>query len=116
MLMTADSLMIQLSAIALIIVFLAARWTKRSHGGFFKSAIGAGDAMDHCAPVRFFEPRRTPAVKACPSCTQELPLSALLCDACDYNFLAARPGQKRLPSPEPMTFEATEPKFATAAL
>jgi uncharacterized protein UPF0547 len=114
--MIGDGLIIQLSAITLIIVFLAARWTKRARGGFFKSAISSSDVMDHSARVRFFEPRRTPAVKTCPGCAEQLPLSALLCDACDYNFLAARPGQKRLPSPESMTHEAPEPKFAAAAL
>jgi Uncharacterised protein family UPF0547 len=91
------------SAIALIVVLLTARIVKKKYGGLWKS-LRAGDPLtDHCAAGGFFEGQRIPARKKCPNCAEQLPLSALICDACDYNFLAMRPerGQKLLPSPQP---------------
>ena len=40
-------------------------------------------------------------LKSCPNCDERLALSAIICETCDYNFLAERPGrgQKLLPSP-----------------
>jgi hypothetical protein len=57
-------------------------------------------------------------LKPCPNCAEELPLSAIICDACDYNFLAARPGrgQKLLPPSEAVTREVPEQRIASAAL
>ena len=39
--------------------------------------------------------------KNCPQCSDQLPVSALVCDACDYNFLARSIlRHKLLPAPE----------------
>jgi hypothetical protein len=40
--------------------------------------------------------------KNCPKCAEELPLSTLVCDACDYNFLSgSNQGRYRLlPAPD----------------
>lgn len=106
------------SAIALILVFLTARIVKRKHGGSFESFQARSTSTNNCASDRFFERNRMPALKTCPNCAEQLPLSALVCDACDYNFLAARPGrgQKLLPPPQPMTHEVSEQRIAYAGL
>jgi hypothetical protein len=40
-------------------------------------------------------------LKKCPNCAEQLPLSALVCDECDYNFLSGTVGyrHKLLPAP-----------------
>ena len=46
-----------------------------------------------------------PALKKCPKCSEDLQLSALVCDTCDYNFLAGSVAHrhKMLPAPsEPL--------------
>jgi hypothetical protein len=103
-----------MTAVALILVFLAARIVRRKHGGFLQS-FRAGEAVtNRYALGRLFNSPRIPALKPCPNCAAQLPLSAILCDTCDYNFLAERPGrgQKLLPSPH----EVPEQKIAADAL
>lgn len=51
-----------------------------------------------------------PALKKCPKCAEELQLSALVCDTCDYNFLAGSVTyrHKMLPAPsEPLANEVS---------
>jgi Uncharacterised protein family UPF0547 len=105
-------------AIALIMVWLATMLARTRCKDLFKSLTARRDVATHCTPVRFFEARRSPALKTCPNCAEQLSLAALICDACDYNFLSARPGrgQKMLPSPDPMARQVSDPKFASAAL
>ena len=76
-------------AVALILVLLMVRIVKR------KTFRTRGTSC------RLFERQRSPELKPCPNCTEQLPLSAIICNTCDYNFLAARPGrgQNLLPSP-----------------
>jgi predicted amidophosphoribosyltransferase len=40
--------------------------------------------------------------KKCPNCNDQLPLSTLVCDACEYNFLSGSngPRHKLLPAPD----------------
>jgi hypothetical protein len=104
---------LHISAIALILVILAARIATRKRGSFVKSFRAAKTATNLYAADRFFERKRVPALKPCPSCAEQLPLLALTCNACDYNFLAARPGrgQKLLPPPE-----VPEQRIASAGL
>lgn len=42
------------------------------------------------------------AFKNCPNCAEQVPLSTLACDACEYNFLSGSngPRHKLLPSPD----------------
>jgi hypothetical protein len=86
-LMTAEGLnIIHFSAIALIVAFLTARIASKKDCAIFK--------RQHLATL-----------KKCPKCAEQLPLSALVCDACDYNFLSRMVGHrhKLLPSPsEPL--------------
>jgi predicted nucleic acid binding AN1-type Zn finger protein len=64
-----------------------------------------------------FERRQIVAIKKCPNCTEQLPLSAVLCDGCDYNFLSEMVGhgQKLLPSPESPARETIEQSYAHSA-
>lgn len=108
--------MLDLSAIALILVFLIGRIAKREQNRLCKSApmpSGSTRAADH-----FFKNKHTPALKPCPNCAEQLLLSALVCDACDYNFLAARPGrrQKLLPPPQPTTHDTSNQSIASGEL
>jgi hypothetical protein len=105
---------LSLTALILILVLLT-RIVKRKRG--VRKFLGVGDAGTHKhASVRLFETRRSPALKQCPNCAEQLPLSAIICDKCDYNFLAERPGrgQRLLSAPQPMTREVPEQKIATA--
>lgn len=92
-----------ITAVALILVLLAARIIKRKYGGFPKSFRARRTVINKRSSGRLFESQRGPALKACPNCAEQLPLSAIICRTCDYNFLAARPGrgQKLLPYPNP---------------
>jgi hypothetical protein len=109
-LMIAGSLeILPITAVVLILAFLVARIVKR------KTFPARGTGTHKRASGRLFERQRGPELKPCPNCTEQLPLSAIICDKCDYNFLAERPGrgQKSLPSPQSMTYEVPEQKIAS---
>jgi hypothetical protein len=99
-LMAEDSNILHISAIALILLFLAARIAIKKH----------------CASDRILESQHTLARKQCPNCAEQLPLVALLCDACDYNFLSGMvgSGQKLLPSPVFNTRGVSKQSFTSA--
>jgi hypothetical protein len=86
-LMTAEGLnIIHFFAIALIVALLTARIASKKDRAIFKR-------------------QRIATLKKCPKCAEQLPLSALVCDACDYNFLSrmVRRRHELLPSPsEPL--------------
>jgi hypothetical protein len=100
------------TVVALILVLLVARLLKR------KTFRGRGTFANRRDSGRFFERQRSPELKPCPSCNEELPLSAIICDICDYNFLAARPGrgQNMLPPPQPITHEVLAQEIASPRL
>jgi hypothetical protein len=103
-----------ITAVALILVFLAARLVRRTHGGFLKSFRARRTIAHKRALGRLFNSQRSPVLKPCPNCAAQLPLTAILCDSCDYNFLAERPGrgQNLLSSPQPMTREVPQQRIA----
>ena len=75
-----------LFAILLIIAVLIAINAKNS---------GVSTAKEH-------HPVDLRAFKKCPNCAEQLPLSTLVCDACEYNFLSESNGPKHklLPAPD----------------
>jgi hypothetical protein len=93
-----------ITAVALILVLLVTRIVKR------KTFRARGTGTHKRAFGRSFERQRSRELKPCPNCTEQLPLSTIICNMCDYNFLAARPGrgQNLLPSPQPITHEVPE--------
>jgi Uncharacterised protein family UPF0547 len=118
LMISGDSNIVYFSAIALILVFLAVRIAKKKYDSLFKS-FRTGNTVTNDRPSgRFFERQRIPALKKCPNCAEQLPLSALICDACDYNFLSGMVGrgQKFLPSPEPITHDVSNQSLASAGL
>jgi hypothetical protein len=115
-LMIAEGLdVLPISVVVLILVLLAARLVKRKHGGFLNSFRAQGGFTNS---GRLFESQRSPVLKPCPGCAEQLPLAAILCDTCDYNFLAERPGrgQALLQPPQPMTHEVPKRKIASVEL
>jgi hypothetical protein len=48
------------------------------------------------------------AFKKCPKCAEQLPLSTLVCDACDYNFLAGSVIRPHTALPAPDEFRLTK--------
>ncbi len=101
--MIADNLeFVHFAATALILIFLIARIGKRNHRGFFKSLVAGGVFSNDCAADRMFEEHHIAALKTCPNCAEQLPVSGLVCDACDYNFLSGMvgSGKKLLASPQ----------------
>jgi hypothetical protein len=96
--MTAESIdILPIAAIALILVFFRLRIVNQNPARLAKSVR----AESTCSG-RFLQRQRIPALKNCPNCAEELPLSAIICETCDYNFLAERPGrsQNLLPPPQ----------------
>jgi hypothetical protein len=105
---------LHISLIVLTLLFLTLRIVNKKSGRSSKTFRAASAPTNHGASGGFLERRRIPALKNCPNCAEQLPLSALICDACDYNFLATRPGrgQQLLPPPH----EMPEPRIAAAGL
>src|SRR6266496_3122282 len=63
------------SAIAVIVAFLTARIASKKDRAIFKR-------------------QHVLTLKKCSKCAEQLPLSALVCDACDYNFLSRMVGHR----------------------
>src|SRR5262245_55547016 len=103
-----------IAAVALIIVLLAVGIVKRKRGVFLKSFRPRRTATNKRSYGRLSERHRRPALKPCPNCAEKLPLTAVICNICDYNFLAERPGrgQTLLPAPQPITHEVPEQQMA----
>ncbi len=109
-----DSNILHFSGIAMILVFLTIRRAKANRGGFFKSLLAERRFTKGLDADRMFERQHIQALKKCPNCTEQLLISILICEACDYNFLSGMVGQghKLLPSPEPRGPEMPKRKFA----
>jgi len=89
--------MFYLGAVAAIIpivaVIIASKKDGRfSHGFVWGASIGIIEKPKHMDLL---------ALKKCPECAEQLSLSALLCDKCDYNFLSGSVlhRHKMLPAP-----------------
>jgi hypothetical protein len=105
--MIAEENILHFSAIALIIAFLTARIASKKDGSFFKWFVAGAIFGIIALPVAIFKKQHLalPSLKKCPNCTEQLALSALFCDACNYNFLSRMVGHHhRLlpPSSEPL--------------
>jgi hypothetical protein len=95
------------AAVALILVILRARRATRKDTGIFKSVLFWRTLANDRSTDRMFERHHIQALKKCPNCKEQLPLSTLICEACDHNFLTGMlgPGQRLLPTPEPRVHE-----------
>jgi hypothetical protein len=88
---------------AIILMLFIANIGNRRHSGVFKALMNGSAFSNDCAVDRMFEKYHIPASKKCPNCAEHLPLSGLICEACDYNFLSGMVGygNNLLASPEP---------------
>ena len=81
--------------IALILTLLVVR-TSRNQGGLrslFSKPIQKSFTKKRDLTVLVF--------KKCPQCDEQMPVSTLVCDSCDYNFLASSIlRHKMLPAPQ----------------
>lgn len=104
------------SSVALIVA-LGATFVKR-HRGVPKFFQAEDLSIHKQAGGHLFKGQRRPVLKPCPSCAAQLPLSAIMCDTCDYNFLAERPGrgQALLEPPRPFNQDGTEQRIAAAGV
>lgn len=87
--------------LALILVVVAA-WIGKTRFSFVFKSYTAGIALiNNLIAERLFAAKTIPVQKNCPNCAEPTPISALFCDACEYNFLSEMVGtrQKSLPAP-----------------
>ena len=86
--------------IALTVIILAtsiaSRKDDRPFQKLFSRALKNAAKSEHLAHS---------ALKTCPKCALQLPLSTLVCETCDYNFLSGSVGtrHKLLPAPDAAT-------------
>jgi len=114
--MLAGDLGIVYFAIAVILIYLAARIVKSNSRDRFESSLAAKSFTEHSVTERFFPVQRIPTEKNCPNCTEPLPLSALICEGCDYNFLSRSVGGKHklLAAPGSTARVRTKPRLVPA--
>jgi hypothetical protein len=109
--MMTAGMQIAIGAVALILILLLARMKRKN--------FRARRTKTHKpTSVRLFEKKPSPERKPCPNCAEQLPLSAIICGKCDYNFLAARPGrgQNLLPSPEAPIHDIADQRISSTGL
>lgn len=108
---------IPFAAFAFFLIFLTAKSAKGHAGGFFKALMAGDWFQDESAADRMFERRNISAVKTCPGCSEQVPMSVLICEGCDHNFLTGTvgSGQRMLPSPEAQVYEMRPRNYAYRA-
>jgi Uncharacterised protein family UPF0547 len=99
-----DSDILHFLAITLILAFLTARIASKKDGSFFKWFVAGAFLGIIALPVAIAIKRQhvLSVLKKCPKCAEQLPVSALVCDACEYNFISriVGHGHKLLASPK----------------
>jgi hypothetical protein len=98
-----DADILHFLAIALLLAFLTARIASRKDGSFFKWFVAGAFLGIIALPVAILKRQHVlSALKKCPKCAEQLPISALVCDACEYNFISriVGHGHKLLASPK----------------
>ena len=108
---------IPFAAFASFLAFLTAKSAKGHAGGFFKALLAGDWFQDDSDADRMFERRNIPAKKTCPGCSEQVPMSVLICAGCDHNFLTGMvgSGQRMLPSPEAQVYEMRPRNYAYRA-
>jgi hypothetical protein len=105
MLMIAEDLnldILHFSAIVLTLALLTARIASKKDGSFLKWFVAGAFLGIIALPLAIVKRQHVAltALKKCPKCDEQLPLSALVCDVCDYNFISRMVGHPhKLPPP-----------------
>lgn len=101
------------SALAFIMVFFVVRIAKTICAASFVSTLVQRILSHNRIAGRMFEKNPILVVKGCPHCAEQVPLSTLICHACEYNFLSGTIGSGRLlPAPEPLAHGMSEQSVA----
>ena len=92
-----------LFVMALALAFLTAGIAHNKGGSFFKWFLAGAFLGIIALPVAVFKKKQLapPALKQCPKCAEQLPIQALVCDWCDYNFVSMMVGCQHKPVPPP---------------
>ena len=92
-----------LFVMALALAFLTAGIAHNKGGSFFKWFLAGAFLGIIALPVAVFKKKQLapPALKQCPKCAEQLPIQALVCDRCDYNFVSMMVGCQTKPAPSP---------------
>jgi hypothetical protein len=100
-----------LLALAVTLIVLAARLAKEPIRAFFKSYNTSTGPIKKMIAEGLFAVNAVAAQKNCPNCAEPTAISALICDACEYNFLSGTVGsrQKALPAPADITAHPSKP-------
>jgi hypothetical protein len=96
-----------IGAIAMLMLIYWIKYALSRAEGFFSALVAGRLFSDDHGADRMFERQSFSALKKCPSCSEELPLSALICHACDHNFLTGTIGgaNRMLPAPGAQVYE-----------
>jgi len=84
-----------------LVLILAAWMARKPVGAIFKSYVAESALPNNLLAERLFGAKPIPTHKYCPNCAEPMPISVLICDACDYNFLSGRVGTKLKSLPAP---------------
>jgi hypothetical protein len=110
----ASANIIYLSAIALILAYFTAKIASRKGGSYFKWFLAGACLGIVALPLAIIkrQPAELPIFKKCPKCAEQLPISSLVCDGCEYNFLSGMVGTrlKLLPSPDEPSVHDISPR------
>ena len=107
-----NSNLIYYAAMALILALLAVRTARKEGANSFRRLLPKALQKyrvntDHLTVLAF---------KKCPQCDDQLPVSTLVCDACDYNFLASSILRHQLlPAPSESIASTPQQSFACHA-
>lgn len=104
--------------LALTLILAAACAAKKPIGTFFKSCTTWSRFANALIGAQWFAAEPTLKQKNCPHCAEPTPISALICAACDYNFLSGSLGtrQKTLPSPSSTKRQVSKPHLVSSRL
>ena len=109
--MTSSAEISLMLALVVTAIIFAARLAKEPVKAFFKSYRNGNARISNVFVQRLVSAGPNAAHKKCPHCAESIAISALFCDACEYNFLSGTIGsrQKSLPAPAAIMGAASKP-------
>jgi hypothetical protein len=114
-----DEILITLAVaiFAITLAFVTANIASKKEGSYFKWFVAGALIGIIALPMAIRKKRPDidpPPSKQCPKCAEQHPLSTLICESCDYNFLSGMVGHrhKLLPHYEPLSHDTPSRSFA----
>ena len=105
------------ASIVLVVALLTATIARKKDGSYFKWFV-AGALFGFIAlPMAILKKQPVaapPRLKQCPNCPEQVPISILVCESCDYNFLSEMVGHrhKLLPYYQPLAADSPNRTYA----